>query len=90
MKLGAIPSILLTIICVYIAIPTESNVIFMFIDTVTASFCSGAPDVIGVCDIIPMLKIMMSIIGAIGAIMTLFHVIGMLFRGELFSANNKE
>lgn len=87
MKLGAIPSIILLIVVAYLGIPSANNILFMFIDSITAGFC---PDVAGVCNMIPTLKIMVSIIAGLGFIGLLFRIMGQIFRGEFFRAKKPQ
>ncbi len=87
MKLGAIPSLIVLILMLHLAIPSEANLVFRFMDSVSAGYC---PDVGGYCDIIPTLKLMTNIIAGIGFIVTLLSIIGQLFRGEFFSAKEKQ
>lgn len=86
-KLGAIPSIIFLAAMAYLAIPSQSNIMFLFIDTITSGFC---PDVTQICDIIPLLKTMVNIIGGIGFILTLLNIIGMIARGEFFRVKQQK
>ena len=86
MKLGAIPTLVLLVISIYIAIPSESNIVFMFIDNISASYC---PDVL-FCAILPQLKLMTNIIGMIGAFVSGLSLIGQIFRREWFFAKEKK
>ena len=86
MKLGVIPSLVLLVLSIYISIPSESNIVLTFIDNICTNQNLA---VTGACDIVPMLKAMVTIIGVIGAIASLLQLIKQMFKGQWFFENEK-